>query len=310
MSKLVEEMRSSRYLRSAVFMEFTQRYKYFETHAFCFYEGEDGKYYDSRIEKKFKKTFTFRAGNKKEVLKVFQLIKRDKQYSNVVCMFFIDKDFDDSIKDSYESLYETPCYSVENLYAQEKCLRAILRTEFSLNEDDDDFEKCISLFKSHQKKFNEYMTVFNAIMLVQKRKKKFEKTLCINDVKTVHLVEVTINDVRENCYHAKKISEMIEKLSSSKDELDNTINELSAMQECSLYFRGKNQLDFFVTIIDILKYEITNKSGFFSNDIRKPSINISNNRLSELSQYAITPSCLKDFIESHYKIFCSKNLNS
>lgn len=39
--------------------------------------------------------------------------------------------------------------------------------------------------------------------------------------------------------------------------------------------------------------------GYFSTKYNNIHINITSNRLSELSQYAITPICLKEFLENH-----------
>lgn len=39
-----------------------------------------------------------------------------------------------------ENLFETPCYSIENLYVQRECLMKILQSEFGLNEIDMTFK--------------------------------------------------------------------------------------------------------------------------------------------------------------------------
>ena len=68
-SSLLEQMRKSRGTYEAVFIQFVNNRKYYNSYAFCFYEGEDGKYYDPRIRQKFSDKFmTFIVGNKKEVL--------------------------------------------------------------------------------------------------------------------------------------------------------------------------------------------------------------------------------------------------
>lgn len=35
-------------------------------------------------------------------------------------MFFVDNDYDESLEGISPDLYETPCYSIENLYAQKE----------------------------------------------------------------------------------------------------------------------------------------------------------------------------------------------
>lgn len=53
-----------------------------------------------------------------------------------------------------------------------------------------------------------------------------------------------------------------------------------------------------VELINILKSENMNGT-FFEAKKRCVSINLTGNRLSELSQYAISPKCLCEFIENH-----------
>ena len=64
----LEQMRKERGTYEAIYIQFVNSKKYFKTYAFCFYEGEDGKYYNSRISQKFGNKFiTYTVGNKKEV---------------------------------------------------------------------------------------------------------------------------------------------------------------------------------------------------------------------------------------------------
>lgn len=91
----LELMRKERGTYEAIYLEFLNSRKYYKTYAFCFYEGEDGKYYDGRIRQKFSdKIMTFSVGNKKEVLKLLDKIKEAGLYEDVCTMFFVDRDYD------------------------------------------------------------------------------------------------------------------------------------------------------------------------------------------------------------------------
>ncbi len=46
-------------------------------------------------------------------------------YKDVCAMFFVDWDQDKSLSTENENVYETPYYSIENLYAQEQCLKIL-----------------------------------------------------------------------------------------------------------------------------------------------------------------------------------------
>lgn len=79
------------YVQLETIKKFTEAHEHFETHAFCFYEGEDGKYYNARVARYWgSNIITQVAGKKKEVLKVMQKIQSDSLYTNVCTMFFID----------------------------------------------------------------------------------------------------------------------------------------------------------------------------------------------------------------------------
>ena len=94
----LEQMRKERGTYEAIYIQFVNSKKYFETYAFCFYEGEDGKYYNSRIRQKFGDKFlTYTVGNKKEVLKLFKRITSTNLYDDVCTMFFVDRDYDLSL---------------------------------------------------------------------------------------------------------------------------------------------------------------------------------------------------------------------
>ena len=153
---IMEQMRAKRNVAEAVFKKFTEAKDKFDTYAFCFFEGEDGKYYNSRIEKYWGGNFIpLVAGNKKEVLKVMRMIKASPLYNTVCTMFFVDRDYDKSLKGTDKDLFETPCYSIENLYAQETTFCRILQAEFGLSIIDSDYCKCLETYRARLAEFNQ-----------------------------------------------------------------------------------------------------------------------------------------------------------
>ena len=115
---LLDEMREGIEESSTAFMEFADKRAFYKDRAFCFYEGEDGKYYDHRIRSIIGNDFLhIKAGNKKKVLRVMELIKSKSEYQEVNTMFFVDRDMGFDMKEYKEKdVYVTPCYSIENLY--------------------------------------------------------------------------------------------------------------------------------------------------------------------------------------------------
>ncbi|MBS6559222.1 MAG: DUF4435 domain-containing protein [Clostridiales bacterium] len=296
---LLTQMRKARGTYEAVFIQFVNNRKYHNSHAFCFYEGEDGKYYDPRIRQKFSDRFmTFIAGNKKEVIKLLKKINSEDLYKDVCIMFFVDRDYDKSLMGEDENVFETPCYSIENLYAQEECLKKILQSEFGLNIVDEDFQKCLQDFHLRAKEFKECILEFNALAYLRRQQSDSNSNYSFGSIKTSHLAKVGVSKVERSSRYTDTIQEIKDKLQFSEEDIERAKNILNEQGDFSMNFRGKNQLDFFVAFIRELK-SLNSAGGYFSEKYNNIYINITSNRLSELSQYAITPSSLEKFLDVH-----------
>ena len=294
----IAEMREMREMSSVLYKKFSESREFFSTHAFCFYEGEDGKYYNSRIERYWGNSFIpMVAGNKKEVLKAMKKITSDPMYDDVCTMFFVDRDYDESLKGTNSHLFETPCYSIENLYAQESSLDKILRAEFGLNITDSDYHKCKDVYRLRLAEFNNIIMRFNAIVKYQHQ---YAPNICcrFSSIKTSHLARISIDHVSQAARHDEQISLLTEKLNVDVSMIDGIEAELRLESNLDNILRGKNQLDLFVGMIACFR-EANNQGVFFSQKLENVHINISVNRLSELSQYAITPPELNEFLSRH-----------
>lgn len=301
-------MRKERGTYEAIYIQFINNRKYYTTHAFCFYEGEDGKYYDDRIRHKFNDNFfTYAVGNKKEVLKLLSKIREANLYEDVCTMFFVDRDYDVSMAEKDEDLFETPCYSIENLYVQRESLIKILQSEFGLNKIDEDCHRCLQDFETREQEFNNHILEFNALALLRRKKSDSNSNFSFSSVKTSHMVKVDVNCVTKAERYEETIKDIIKKLEIKEFELEEAKKELLKKGEFALNFRGKNQLDFFVEFIKRLK-ELNKIGGYFMSKYDNIHINITKNRLSELSQYAITPSSLEEFICMHKNKFHKINI--
>lgn len=295
----LEQMRKERGTYEAIYIQFVNSKKYFKTYAFCFYEGEDGKYYNSRISQKFGNKFiTYTVGNKKEVLKLFRRITSTDLYDDVCTMFFVDRDYDLSLSGESEKLFETPCYSIENLYVQKECLMKILQSEFGLNEIDDDFQKCLVDFEQRERDFNNEILEFNSLVYLRRKKSDSNSNCSFGSIKTSHMLKVNVDKVERATKYDETINKIKEKLQFEEKEIEKSKKELEEKGDFSVNFRGKNQLDFFVEFIRGLK-KLNEDGGYFGIKHNNIHINVTSNRLSELSQYAVTPSILEEFLEKH-----------
>ena len=294
----LDQMREKRGISEVLFKKFTEAHEYFETHAFCFYEGEDGKYYNARVARYWgSSVITQVAGKKKEVLKVMQKIQSDPLYTNVCTMFFIDRDYDESLANTNNDLFETPCYSIENLYAQESVFSQILQSEFGLNPMDLDYHKCLTDYRLRLSEFNQIIVKFNAVVKYQHQYAS-EIKCQFSKVRTSHLAHIEIGQVNKAVRHDEQINKLIVQLSADTELLSELEKELCLESNPHLVLRGKNQIDFLVSFIMKLK-DLNSSGGYFSEKLNNVHINLSENRLSELSQYAITPPELISFLERH-----------
>lgn len=303
---LLEQMRKARGTYEAVFIQFVNNRRYHSSYAFCFYEGEDGKYYDPRIRQKFSNKFmTFIVGNKKEVIKLLKKINSENLYKDVCTMFFVDRDYDKSLMGQDENVFETPCYSIENLYAQEECFKKILQSEFGLNIIDEDFQKCLRDFRLRANEFEDCILEFNALAYLRREQSNSNSNCSFGSVKTSHIAKVGVSKVEKSSRYMDTIQDIKDKLKFSEEDIERAKNILKEQGSFSMNFRGKNQLDFFTSFIKELK-DLNSIGGYFSEKYNNIHINITSNRLSELSQYAITPSCLGKFLDVHLEKLLGK----
>lgn len=294
----IAEMREMREMSGVLYKKFTESRDYFATHAFCFYEGEDGKYYNARIEKYWGDNYIpMFAGNKKEVIRALKKITSDPLYDEVCVMFFVDRDYDESLQGSNSHLFETPCYSIENLYAQESSLDKILRSEFGLTIADADYHKCKEVYRLRLAEFNDIILRFNAVVKYQHQYAP-DVRCRFSSIKTSHLANISINQVSQANRHDEQIAALVEKLDADRALIDMLEGNLRLEPDLENTLRGKNQLDFLVAIIASFK-DANIQGGFFSQKLNNVHINITSNRLAELSQYAVTPAELNEFLLFH-----------
>ncbi len=295
---LLKEMREGRESANAAFVNFTDNYKNFTSHVFCFYEGEDGKYYNQRIKQNVGNDIVpIRVGGKKDTIKVWTRITSDRDYSNVSKMFFVDRDMDDSPSNINNDLYITPCYSIENLYVHPIVLCNILESEFSINCTHTDYNKCVETFNTLYCEFCEHMLEFNALVLLRKRKGLGNGRVSLSDIKTNQLLLITLDSVQKNDKYDALISQLKLQIDVEEHEVVEAMDEIRSKGNLGNLFRGKNQLAFFVKLITLLKQ--ARKTDFFTTEHPKATIHVDSNALSSLSQYALTPDCLTSFISSH-----------
>lgn len=304
----VQEIREARNKGVVAFTKFCQDKRRYDDCVFCFFEGEDNKYYGPRIERYAKyaydKIVSYNCGGRKEVIKVYDLIKDKIEYENVNKMFFVDRDYmpiDQELKD----LYQTPCYSVENFYTTVESFSRIINREFGINSMEPDFLKCVTDYCQRQKEFHRETLYLNAWLSEQR---KAEERFCLKkitlaDYKVGKLFsEISIEKVMPKEPIAKEL--LLKHFPTAYNVADEDIaKEVTLFRggDQQKLFRGKFEMDFLRKIINSIKEK--NRSSSYL-EIKRECVYIDSNvnSLSTLSNYADTPECLVNFLEEHQRI--------
>lgn len=267
---------------------------------FCFFEGKDAPYYSPRIDSNYNGNFhPINCKGKSKLLRVFQLIEEKTEYGKYKKVFFIDRDFDESIKDKYSSIYETPAYSIENLYSGIETFKKILKSEFDLTEIDAGFQRCVQLYSDRQCEYHDATLLFNAWYACIKAKaiKEGKPTNVNLDEKLPKgFVLVRLEGI-ENNYDLDKIkSTFSNALEFEEKDFEEKITEFKNCERRKI-FRGKYELQFVYEIIKALINDANDKSKRkYLN--KKTKLNLDKAQIiSQLSQYAETPECLNEFIK-------------
>ncbi len=302
----VEKLIKSRGNLSVKFMEFTKitskgRYA-------VFFEGEDEKYFSVRINniRPDIKWSGINGGGKSNVIELRRKIRTHEAYAHALCMFFVDADFDDNSELTYLSdTYVTPCYSVENFYVSVDAFIRVLSAEFGINDSIDNeqcYENCIKSFQHTKSKYIDSIKHFNFLirhLRLMEKNGELKGRLNINNVNFESLVRVDLG-IAEKIYDEKKPKTIF------SDLPDDITVDLSCSEKHfkdlpgDLWFRGKQNLEFFRVFIEKLKADRCKREDRrIFKDKGAVKLQMSKgNCISELSQYADTPSCLKNFLEA------------
>lgn len=274
-----------------------------------FFEGEDEKYYSIRIHN-IRPDFTWFGINcegKENVLELRSTIKKHTVYKNARCLFFVDADFDDnSMLSICHDIYITPCYSIENFYISLAVLKSILRAEFQITEYGEEqtcFEKAVSQYEECKNQYLSHILDFNCWIRSYRLLEKAKQTqgrLNLNELRFDNIIRVKLDKI-EKVYDCEKIQDLFPHADKTI-AIDTTDSQAYfANTDKTCHYRGKQNLEFFIKFLTLLKDDRCEKKAAkrkVFNQHGKVSLTISKaNALSELSQYADTPDCLRTFLE-------------
>lgn len=266
---------------------------------YCFFEGKDAPYYFPRIKSFVNEheVIPINCGGKSKVIEVYKIIKGISEYDKYIKGYFVDSDFDENTESYFhEDIYVTPCYSIENLYVTDYTIKEILKCEFNILETDTNFKYIIDFYNQQQSEFHEHSKLFNAWYACQKEKPGCNITLenhFPNDIISIQIGNIS------SSYDINKLKSLYpDSVLISEEEIINKIERLSTSFSNNL--RGKFELIFLFNFIVFLIADANHKSRRVYIK-RKTSFEVKHHLLlSQITQYAITPKCLKNYILKVY----------
>ncbi|MFZ2725635.1 MAG: DUF4435 domain-containing protein [Methylococcaceae bacterium] len=301
----LEELRKGRDKPQVAYQEFMLHINQNKTGLFCFFEGKDSPYYSPRIKRFTENYYPIKCGGKDKVLTVYRLISIHTEYKKYKKAFFIDRDFDKPLINP--DIFETPYYSIENFYTSVNVFREIIKNSLGLSEVSEAYQMCLNLYTQRQNEFHQAIFLFNAwyaSLIDIKNIEKKETGVNLSDKlggdrETRNFITFTLESISKN-YTLETIQQNFPTaLEVSQDNLNKKIIEFSNC-ECRKIFRGKYEMWFVVTIIDLILQDSNNQKKYFKEKIKFSfSSKLSNEQAIELfSGYAETPDCLIEYLNS------------
>lgn len=301
----VEITKEARQKGVVAFARFCQDKKGHEDCLFCFFEGEDSKYYGSRIEQytKYpaKKVISYNCGGRNEVEKVQNLISKRQEYNDINKLFFIDSDYRPN-EQLPPNMYQTPGYSIENFYSSVECFGKIINREFGINSIDPDYNKCITDYCHRQIEFHGHTEFLNIWLSCQREEeeKKHKEAVVLRDFKVAKLfTEISILKVTPK----KAIdTELLMTFFPNAYVIDpgqiSITTEAWSSKKAQQVYRGKFEMEFLRKILESL-LNVRKEDTYFSEKPNCVHLNPGSNMLASLSAYADTPACLISFLAAH-----------
>ena len=299
----LDDLRKSRNKPQVAYQEFALSTRKYSNYLFCFFEGRDNAYYVPRIKRFINEFHTVKCGGKQSVLEVYALITGRNEYKSYRLGFFIDRDFNKPVSKLVPPIFETPCYSIENLYVSVEVFKEILEHEFHLSINDKLFETLLSLYSERQQEFHKAALLFNAwySCLVDRRENEsIETGVTLADKLPSGFVKISLTDVSMHYDLAKIKGTFPNATEIDEKELEKRIHRFEGLEHHKI-FRGKYELEFLLQMIKhILADSYNHKS------VVKEKINFSfgdgsglnhQQALNIFEAYAETPKSLLDYLK-------------
>jgi hypothetical protein len=285
----------------------------------CVFEGDDHYYYGPRIDAHIpalRQRRNFPMGGKGNVLELYRLRSINKDVGNAAALYFTDRDYDFAVPATLSRLYVTPCYSIENFYLGEAVFSRILCDAFKIpvsvisekgEYPNDAFEAVVkwygqSMLDIHVKylvPLSGFIIAARESLVTQPILRK-ESQLCIQDLNTNEYFLADGNKISpgksmtiQNLSHSLKAHGLVS-AEKHKEKCD-FLMKTDFVGSC----RGKYSFLAFTSLMEMIWSDSkkTNPKIFKNKQDAKVSFS-KNTALADLSSYAETPECLRQFLRN------------
>ncbi len=320
----IEEAKNARKSTSAVYTEFMLDFKKSDECIFCFFEGSgDFNYYSNRIKILHVgfSYFNYECNGKEGVWRIFNRLQDKQHYKYGNIGYFVDSDFDG--KTLPDEIYTTPFYSIENFYVVTEAFESILLNEFKIPRNCDCFDIAIQKYSDLKQKFHKDILSLNAWLACHADYRKIsqnpynlniesqlKKVIKPSDFDKIVNSKLELEELPLTLLTYEGIESVFNDVPNIKeDDFKNKIDELKNVNydEC---FRGKFELRFLISFLNRFKEEVGKKNSSMFPIRYKTSLRFEySTALSQLTDNAITPKCLKKYITGIVKANSDVNKN-
>ncbi|MCB9743313.1 MAG: DUF4435 domain-containing protein [Alphaproteobacteria bacterium] len=284
-------------------MEFQRAFRTSPDALFCFFEGDDEKYYGVRIRSVRGEYIGFRGGGKRGVLRLRDLVRSRAEYSRSFAMFFVDADMEDnSALDDHADVYCTPCYSIENLYCTPEAVERVLKAEFGLNGFGDSREDLETALTAYGKVLSAYLSAIRSLCAWVRASRRGEANLGpggAQKAQPLDRVAVSLVGV-SGTWSTDEAAVALGAEEVKAGAVEVACEELERMTEEHMVARGKYLIPALVVFLRLATTDCRKKRDreLFARKIGCKLTLQDGNVLSQLSVYADTPSCLISFLRA------------
>lgn len=270
---------------------------------YCFTEGEDYKYYKSRVDAVTMKDSIFIDCKGREgVIKSIELIKSLPIYDSDLIIGFVDRDFFQV--ETPPNVLMTDYYSIESYYCHEQSVKAILGLHYKLSQDASLYKSTINQYNMLYNKFINQISFFSVwcyfqVINTQEEKRAFtysrtnefdifipKECIYLNKFNLFNYIDLSLESVSAPKLQSENDIITINRKAFGKAKLisdEKVVNYLNTLQksELSLLIRGKFELQFLLEFLKLKIKDLNTKNN------KAISHNLENS-LSLFSAYAKT----------------------